>query len=120
MTRAISNVSEKINIEIKEFTVAGIPFDNRFAHKWYIGTNDIITDKEAFIKLLDQNLSTLNDDYAVERKAALKNIFVEIVPLQAFYDWLKMKGKEGGQHKFPRVIGAQFNEWESFICQYQN
>jgi hypothetical protein len=120
MTRAISNVSEKINIEIKEFTVAGIPYNNRFAHKWYIGTNDIIADKEAFTALLDQNLSVLNDDYAVERKAALKNIFVEIVPLQAFYDWLKMKGKEGGQHKFPRVIGAQFNEWDEFVRQYQN
>lgn len=120
MTRAISNVSEKINIEIKEFTVAGIPHENRFAHKWYIGTNDTITDKEAFTKLLDQNLSALNDDYAVERKAALKNVFVEVVPLQAFYDWLKMKGKEGGQHKFPRVIGSQFTEWESFIRQYHN
>ncbi len=120
MTRAISNVSEKINVEIKEFTVAGIPYNNRFAHKWFIGTNDTIADKEAFIDLLDKNLMLLNDDYAVERKAALKNVLLEIVPVQVFYDWLKMKGKEGGQHKFPRVIGAQFNEWEEFIRQYQS
>ena len=35
MTRAISRVSEKLNLDIKEFTVAGIPHQNLFAHKWY-------------------------------------------------------------------------------------
>ncbi len=120
MTRAISEVSEKLNLDIKEFTVAGIPYDKRFAHKWYIGTDDPVCDKEAFGKLLDNTLSILNDDYAVERKAALRKVIVEILPVKAFYEWLKMKGKEGGQHKFPRVIGAQFSEWDEFTRQYVN
>jgi hypothetical protein len=120
MTRAISEVSEKLNIEIKEFTVAGIPYDKLFAHKWYIGTDQHIKDRDAFKQLLDKTLSRLNDDYAVERMAALKNVIVEVVPLKAFYDWLKMKGKEGGQHKFPRVIGNQFGEWDEFVRQYLN
>jgi hypothetical protein len=120
MTRAISDVSERLNIEIKEFTVAGIPHEKRFAHKWYIGTNDAVNDQKAFVEMLDKTLSELNDDYAVERKEALKNVFVEIVPVKVFYDWLKMKGKEGGQHKFPRVIGSQFTEWEEFIHQHRD
>jgi hypothetical protein len=118
MTRAISEIAEKLNIDIKEFTVAGIPYNKLFAHKWYIGTNDQVEDKEALKELLDSTLSTLNDDYAVERKAALKNIIVEILPVKAFYDWLKMKGKEGGQHKFPRVIGNQYSEWDEYTRQY--
>jgi len=118
MTKAISEVSEILNVDIKEFTVAGIPYHQLFAHKWYIGTDHTIKDKEEFRLLLDKTLSKLNDDYAIERKAALKEIFIEIIPVKAFYDWLKMKGKEGGQHKFPRVIGNQYSEWNEFIRQY--
>ena len=120
MTRAISEVSEKLNIDIKEFTVAGIPYKRLFAHKWYIGTDQHIEDREGFKQLLDETLSLLNDDYAVERKAALKDVIVEVLPVKAFYDWMKMRGKEGGQHKFPRVIGNQFGEWDEFIRQYIN
>jgi len=91
-----------------------------FAHKWYLGTDDPVADKEQLRRLLDKILATLNDDYAVERRAALKEIIVEILPSKAFYDWLKFKGKEGGQHKFPRVIGNQYGEWNEFSQQYLN
>lgn len=119
MTRAISEISEKLNIEIKEFTVAGIPYQKLFAHKWYIGTDQQVDDVQKFARLLDQTLGKLNDDYAVERKAALKDVLVEILPSKAFYDWLKLKGKEGGQHKFPRVIGTSYCEWDEFAKQYK-
>jgi len=120
MTRAISEVSEALNIDIKEFTVAGIPYEMLFAHKWYLGTDDPVADKEQLRNLLDKTLAGLNDDYAVERRAALKEIIIEILPSKAFYDWLKFKGKEGGQHKFPRVIGNQYGEWNEFSQQYLN
>jgi hypothetical protein len=117
MTRAISMVADKLNISIKEFTVAGIPYENLFAHKWYIGTDDAIADGEAFTALLDATLKELNDDYAVERREALKKVIVEIVPPRLFIEWLRLKGKEGGQNKFPRVIGERQKEWEEFIHQ---
>jgi hypothetical protein len=117
MTRAISLVSDKLNIDIKEFTVAGIPYDNLFAHKWYIGTDDAIADKEVFAGMLDETIKELNDDYGVERKAALKKVIVEIIPSGMFYNWLKLKGKEGGQNKFPRVISDHQEEWEEFLRQ---
>ncbi len=118
MTRAISEISEKLNIGIKEFTVAGIPYKKLFAHKWYIGTDEPVADRDGLKQLLDNTLARLNDDYAVERKAALKEIIVEIIPIKAFYDWMKLKGKEGGQHKFPRVIGNHYSEWDEFVRQY--
>jgi hypothetical protein len=117
MTKAISLLSDKLNINIKEFTVAGIPYNNLFAHQWYIGTDDVITNVEDFTLLLDSTLKELNDDYAVERKAALKKVLVKVIPSRLFYQWLKLKGKEGGQNKFPRVITDRFKEWEDFLSQ---
>jgi len=118
MTRAISEISEKLNIDIKEFTVAGIPYKNRFAHKWYIGTDDPVGDREALKQLLDRTLSALNDDYAIERKAALKEVIIEVIPTRVFYEWLKAKGKVGDQHKFPRVMQSMHEEWEFFVKPY--
>jgi hypothetical protein len=118
MTKAISIISEKLNMAINEFTVAGIPYKRLFAHKWYIGTDQPFVDRPGLGMLLDQTLCSLNDDYAVERKAALQEVIVEILPVKAFYDWMKLKGKEGGQHKFPRVIGNNYQEWDEFTKQY--
>ena len=40
MNKAIEVVSEEFNISIPEYTVVGFPYQNFFAHKWYIATND--------------------------------------------------------------------------------
>jgi hypothetical protein len=118
MTKAIHIVSDQLNIDIKEFTVAGIPYQRLFAHKWYIGTDQDVRDTRHLAMMIDNTLKTLNDDYAVERKAALKEVIVEVLPPRAFYEWLKLKGKEGGQHKFPRVMGTNLGEWDEFVKQY--
>lgn len=115
MNRAINMVSEELNISIKEFTVAGIPYETLFAHKWYIGTDDKV-DEARLKQMLDEKLKDLNDDYKVERAAALKEVFVKVLPTSAFYNWMKLKGKEGGQNKFPRVLKkSAYEEWENFI-----
>jgi hypothetical protein len=119
MTSALKIVSDRLNIDIKEFTVAGIPYQRLFAHKWYLGITQQVEDSATLARLIDETLKTLNDDYAVERKAALKEVLVEVLSPNAFYDWLKMKGKEGGQHKFPRVIGNAYQEWDQFSKQYR-
>ncbi len=116
MNKALEHVSNDLNIEIKEFTVAGIPHGSLFAHQWYVGTDDQV-DKNVLKERIDFHLKALNDDYAVERKAALKEIFVEILPLHRFYDWMESKGKVGGQNKFPRVMkNAQLEEWKDFLA----
>jgi hypothetical protein len=115
MNKALELASDELDIEIKEFTVAGIPYENLFAHQWYIGTDQKV-DKKVLRDRIDFYLKELNDDYAVERSAALKEIFVEVLPLHKFYDWMESKGKVGGQNKFPRVMkNAQLEEWKKFI-----
>ena len=117
MNKAIELVSNEMNIGIKEFTVAGIPHGSLFAHHWFIGTDEA-PDKSALRDRLDFYLKELNDDYAVERSAALKDVFVDLVPVKKFYAWMESKGKLGGQNKFPRVIkNAQLADWQTFLTQ---
>ena len=115
MNKAIELVSEDLNIDIREFTVAGITNDELFAHHWYIGT-DAPVDANDIRNRIDNKLKALNDDYAVERRHALKDVFVTILPTATFYKWMESKGKLGGQHKFPRVLKKNFvADWESFL-----
>lgn len=115
MNRAIKMVSEDLNISIGEFTVAGIPYGNFFAHHWFIATDDHVN-AETLKVLIDQKLKELNDDYEVERRHALKEVIVDILSEDTFMQFMKAKGKIGGQHKFPRVLkGKILNEWQQFL-----
>ena len=63
-------------------------------------------------------MNELNDDYCTERKAALKEMFVNIIPNDYFYEWMKTQNKVGGSHKFPRVLNAEKSEsWKQFLNQ---
>jgi hypothetical protein len=119
MNRAVEMMSNDLNIEIREFTVAGIKHGSMFAHKWFLGTDDKI-DPEVAREMIDSNLKLLNDDYRVERIAAIKDLIVEVLPSKVFYQWLKAHGKEGAQNKFPRVIKArQIEDWEAYIKNFK-
>ena len=65
---------------------------------------------------LDEKLEELNDDYRVERKSALKEVFLDVLPVEQFMQFMKAKGKIGGQHKFPRVLkGRMLEDWNKFL-----
>ncbi|HET8963417.1 MAG TPA: GH3 auxin-responsive promoter family protein, partial [Chitinophagales bacterium] len=115
MNKAIELVSLEQNINIKEFTVAGIPYDSMFAHHWYIGTDDPV-DPNVLKKRIDELLMELNDDYKVERIAALKEVIVEVLPSSVFYDYMESLGKIGAAFKFPRVLkGQKLADWEAYL-----
>ncbi|MAN86147.1 MAG: GH3 auxin-responsive promoter [Algoriphagus sp.] len=115
MNKAVELASNEFDITIKEFTVLGEPYKNLFAHHWYIGTNDAV-DAQQLGERIDVLLKELNDDYAVERRHALKKVFCEVRPSSDFYDWMRSQGKEGGQNKFPRVLkGEKAESWRGFL-----
>ena len=115
MNKAIETVSEDLNISIPEFTVAGVPHGNFFAHQWYLATNDHVNEEDLRLRI-DAKLKELNDDYEVERRHALKDVFVTALPEETFMDFMKSKGKVGGQHKFPRVLkGKMLEDWKKFL-----
>ena len=115
MNMAVKMLEDELNVDIREFTVSGIRHGSLFAHKWYIGS-DADIDPLVASQILDNNLKVLNDDYRVERIAAIRDVFVEVITPKIFYGWMKTKGKEGGSFKFPRVLkNEQFYEWEEYV-----
>lgn len=61
-------------------------------------------------------MKEINDDYAVERTSALKEVFVSVLPTGIFNDYLKHIGKYGAMNKFPRVMkGQQLESWQQYL-----
>ncbi|MEC7752617.1 GH3 auxin-responsive promoter family protein [Roseivirga sp. UBA1976] len=117
MNRAVQMAAQDFDIVVKEFTVAGLPDGSLFAHHWYVGVDGTV-DEEALRLKIDEYLKQLNDDYAVERKHALKNIYLKVLPNEVFYGWMKSIGKEGGQTKFPRVLKREkLESWLAYLKQ---
>ena len=115
MNKAIHLVSEEFNLSIPEYGVRGENVDSLFGHHWYVACDQSV-DGVALAKAIDEKLITLNDDYAIERKSALKRIRVTVLKESVFMDFMQAKGKIGGQHKFPRVLkGDILKDWAIFI-----
>jgi len=115
MNQAIKRAAEEMDISIPEYAVAGVPYQTFFAHHWYIACDDVVN-KDVLTKKIDDNLKKLNDDYAVERISALKEVFVDVLSEKVFMEFLRLKGKIGGQHKFPRVLkGKMLEDWQNFL-----
>jgi hypothetical protein len=115
MNKAVQMASEELNISIPEFTVAGVPHGLFFAHQWWLATDDQ-ADPAALKQKIDERLRELNDDYAVERDSALKDIYIKVLPEEKFMEFMRLKGKIGGQHKFPRVLkGQMLLDWQRYL-----
>ena len=58
-----------------------------------------------FTVLLDRRLQELNSDYEAKRFKDITLQHPEVVEARQglFNDWLRLKGKLGGQHKIPRL-----------------
>lgn len=117
MNQAVRQAEDKLNIDIREFTVAAVPTGNTFAHRWYVGCEQEVN-KEQLAQVIDDALKQVNDDYRVERKSVLQPLQMEVIPPHLFYQWQESRGKLGGQNKFPRVMKKDlFDEWENFVRQ---
>lgn len=117
MNKAIQLVSEELNLSIPEYCVTGEPVGSFFGHHWYVACDQNI-DETLLANKIDEKLIVLNDDYAIERKSALKQVRITVLTEQAFMAFLTTKGKIGGQHKFPRVLkGALLEQWKLFISK---
>src|SRR5690606_24124528 len=73
------------------------------AHEWIIEFGKQPENIDAFVEKLDSSLQTINSDYEAKRHKdiALRMPIVHQMPPGGFNNWLKSKGKLGGQHKIP-------------------
>jgi GH3 auxin-responsive promoter len=116
MNQGVQFAAESLHIDVKEFVVSAVESEGKHAHRWYIGAEPL-PDAAAFKYFLEQKIFDINDDYATERTAVLKEPQVIVIPPHLFHDYLETKGKMGGQAKFPRVMKKeQFADWEAFVA----
>jgi hypothetical protein len=115
MNEGIGLLERELGITMQEFTVSAIQYNNHFAHRWYIGTDDQV-DVATVKEKLDGFLKELNKNYRRARERGLKEVFVEIISPSCFFQWQEQHNKLGGQTKTPRVMNeTQFADWEAFI-----
>ncbi|MEN3041575.1 MAG: GH3 auxin-responsive promoter family protein [Bacteroidia bacterium] len=93
--------------QVRDYTVAPVFMDagRRGAHQWLIEFVQMPRDMQEFIHTLDRKLRELNSDYDAKREGDLALGLPEVValPPDTFYQWLKRKGRLGGQNKVPRL-----------------
>lgn len=104
---AISKVCQEMNILLKDYTAAPVYMaeDSKGGHEWIIATSEKPADPQIFIEKLDTYLRETNSDYDAKRykDMALLLPVVHFVQEDTFINWLKDKGKFGGQNKIPRL-----------------
>ncbi|MGL4421779.1 MAG: GH3 family domain-containing protein, partial [Gemmataceae bacterium] len=74
-------------------------------HRYFIEFRSKSPDLGEFARVLDAELSRLNEDYAAHRVGDLTMLSPEVicVPPGGFAEWMKSRGKFGGQNKVPRM-----------------
>lgn len=105
--KAIAIASAKTNAIVSDYTAAPVFFSEREngAHEWLIEFEKLPDDMDEFTFALDDALKSVNSDYEAKRykNIALRMPLVHVLETGTFREWLKQKGKLGGQHKVPRL-----------------
>jgi hypothetical protein len=105
--KAISMACEKTGAVVNDYTAAPVYFSDNGngAHEWLVEFEKEPGSLEQFTTELDKALQSINSDYEAKRykNLALHEPVLHMIPKGVFNDWLKSKGKLGGQHKVPRL-----------------
>ncbi len=108
---ALKKACKKTKAIITEYTVAPIFMNGKKsgAHEWMIEFSKAPKNLAYFTELLDNALKSINSDYEAKRYNNMTLAMPKIHEARPglFYDWLKMKGKLGGQHKVPRLSNSR-------------
>lgn len=104
---AIAAAARRTDSVVRDYTAAPVYFSDNAngAHEWLIEFEKEPEDLAVFAELLDNALKSLNSDYEAKRHKdiALRPPILHILRPGTFTEWLRIKGKLGGQHKIPRL-----------------
>lgn len=104
--KALVKTCQDFQVNVAEYSIAPIFMNaNKGGHEWVIEFEQAPIDLHQFALALDKNLQNINSDYAAKRykDMALASLKIQQVPTGTFHQWLKSKGKLGGQNKVPRL-----------------
>ena len=93
--------------QVAEYTAAPVFMgaDAKCRHQWMIEFAVQPDSVDYFAEVLDKSLQEINSDYEAKRhkNITLQPLEIVVARPDPFHDWLKGKGKLGGQHKVPRL-----------------
>lgn len=105
--RGLERACRETGAVVSEYTAAPVFMDaeGKCRHQWVVEFEREPDDLAAFARSLDRALQDINSDYEAKRYKDLTLQHLEIIPARRglFNDWLKSRGKLGGQHKVPRL-----------------
>ena len=105
--QAITMACEKTGAVVNDYTAAPVYFSeaSNGAHQWLIEFEKEPESLDAFTNELDAALKNINSDYEAKRykSIALRLPVIHSIKKGTFNEWLRSKGKLGGQHKVPRL-----------------
>lgn len=107
----MAKTCEQTGAIISNYSAAPVFMSNksRGRHQWLIEFEKEPESLEQFADILDATLQSLNSDYEAKRYKGIFLDRLEIIKARPglFHDWLKDKGKLGGQHKIPRLSNSR-------------
>ncbi len=107
--KALAETCRQLDATVAEYTVAPIYFEGgksgKGGHEWLVEFEQAPADLDAFAEQLDRNLQRVNSDYEAKRfrSMALERLRIRPLPNGTFLDWMRARGKLGGQNKVPRL-----------------
>jgi GH3 auxin-responsive promoter len=108
---AITHACELTGAVIDNFTAAPkyLERSKQGGHEWVIEFKVKPSSMEQFVAILDETLRKVNSDYDAKRahNLALVAPTIHSVPEGTFYNWMKKRGKLGGQNKVPRLSNSR-------------
>lgn len=110
LERAVSSACRAHNIQIADFTVVPEVSEAASArHVFFVEIRAGEPELDRFAADVDRDLCAHNGDYAAHRSssAGLCAPRVRRVSPGTFHDFMKWKGKLGGQNKVPRVVSDE-------------
>lgn len=119
--KALREACQKTDALLKDYTACPVFMEegNQGAHEWLIEFSKDPDDMKTFAEHLDRSLRAINSDYDAKRSSdlTLKFPIVHKARNGVFEEWLKSKGKLGGQHKVPRLSNSRSIFTEVFSLQ---
>ena len=106
--KAVDEACRSTGAKVTEYTAAPVYFGEHRngAHEWLIEFEiPPVNTLDEFTHILDENLKRLNSDYEAKRSynLSLDMPVVRVMEKDTFYNWMKSRGRTGGQNKVPKL-----------------
>lgn len=109
--KGLAHACEMTGAQVLDYTAAPVFMDlqGKCRHQWVLEFSEEPDSLEKFAHILDETLQQVNSDYEAKRYKDITLQPLEIIKARKglFNDWLKSKGKLGGQHKVPRLCNTR-------------